>query len=171
MYKNNPPVRHEPVQVMPPVYEIPLNMWRWCKLGEVCKLVPKIAWMAGNEFQPTCEELVWRFAPLVRPVRAVGREFPRRRLFRYSLDGKDLRATPVLVEGDDEHLTCCPSPEFVLDIGTPYPKDLFVPEGWVIDTLKAIRSGAESAGVWGELKVGLPAENEPTRTAIHLNSK
>ena len=49
-----------------------------------------------------------------------------------------------------------PYVQFKLGIGMPYPDGFFVPEGWVIDTLHAIRLGAVAAGDFGGQLLGFP---------------
>ena len=58
-----------PLIIKPPVYELTLNFWNWCKLTEICALVPGLARVAEVDFNPTPEELVSRFVALVRPNR------------------------------------------------------------------------------------------------------
>lgn len=150
--------------VMPPVYELELGFWRWCKLKEICAIIPDIARIAEIDFAPTPEELVSRFAALVRFNRGPNfslfenisqeeRIKMKKKIFRYSKDGTNLWGTEVPITQPQP-----PYVPFQLDIETPYPKELFVPEGWVIDTLKAIRLGAVAAADFEErkVKVGFP---------------
>jgi len=75
-----------PIVIMPRVYELPLSMWRWCKLVEVCSVVPGVALLAGNQFTLTPEDLVRNFAGLARPNRPPSKE----KKFRYSVGGKSI---------------------------------------------------------------------------------
>ena len=136
----------KPIIVMPAVYEIPLGLWRWCRLVEVCAVVPGVAALAGSEFEPSAEQLVTFFSALAR--RNSRQQTPAEKktnqltpkYFRYSQDGSDLRADLV---PDNHHPFN--QDAFRLDIPQPYPETLLVPEGWAIDTLKAIRQGAGAA--------------------------
>jgi hypothetical protein len=153
-------IKH-PVIVMPPVYELSLGIWQWCNLIEVCAVVPDLALLAriGIEFKPTPEELVSRFAALVRPNRlpwpasAETEDVLKKKLFRYSLAGNGISGREVPMEGSGKAPPYVP---FNLNLGTPYPDDMFVPEGWVIDTLKAIRRGAIAAADFGDIRIGFP---------------
>jgi hypothetical protein len=167
-----------PTIVMPPVYELPINMWRWCILTDVCAVVSNAARMVSNDFSPTPEELVHRFASLARlnkiPEHLQGTEQEPApiKFFRFSLDGRGLRATevPLFIKGVRE-VEPPPFGPFELEIGTPYPDPLFVPEGWVIDTLKAIRCGAIAAAEFHEhqMKVGYAPKGKGG--LIHLAGK
>ena len=158
-----------PLVVMPPVYKLSVGFWRWCKLKEVCVIVPALAHCAGNDFEPTPEGLINRFAALVRPNRIPDGVTPRtdwvrKKIFRYSPDGKAFWGTGVGISH-----TVPPHTPFSLGIGTPYPEGLFVPEGWVIDTLRAIRLGAVAAGDFGGQLLGF---TRPTGgELIHLGGK
>lgn len=136
--------------VMPQVYDLSFHLWRWCRLTDVCAIVPDLAARVGVEFTPTPELLVSRFAPLVKPCTTCigeevltpnGCERPKgRKLFRYSLNGDAIHAVEVL-----DGRSGPPYTPFRLDLDLPYPEDLFVPEGWVIDTLKCVGRGAVAA--------------------------
>ena len=146
--------------IRPRVYELQICFWNWCKLSEVCELVPSIAARAGVEYSPSPEELVWHFAALVKPNRVPFRLDPKTqqpkkaKIFRYSVTGAELRGTEVPTENPRP-----PYSEFVLDIGTPHPSDIFVPEGWVIDVMKAVRLGAIAAITHGEEGSDLGVKN------------
>lgn len=154
------------IRVMPPVYEIELGMWRWCKLDEVCEVVRGLREVTDTDFKPTPEDLVSRFASLVRPNRLPegSKETEKKKIFRYSKDGVRFWGTEVS--------TAHPAPPYVpfqLDIGTPYPSGLFVPEGWALDTLKAVRQGAVAAADFGKFKLGFRAmKNGQRLTCITL---
>jgi hypothetical protein len=160
----------EPVAVTPPVYEIPINMWRWCKLEEVCAIVPGVAKLGENDFAPSPEELVSKFAALIRLNRlpdhmtSEAKERLKKKIFRYATpDGKGLGGTevPLIADGRDPNLAP-PYAKFELDIGVPYPTGLFVPEGWVLDTLKLIRRGAVYAADYGKDGIaGFYPKNRP----------
>ncbi|HUC31515.1 MAG TPA: hypothetical protein VMR99_02385 [Candidatus Paceibacterota bacterium] len=143
---------------MPPVYELMLGFWRWCKLSEICAVVPGVARIAGNDFAPSPEVLVQRFAALVRPniipphIEGAGKESKAKKIFRYSLTGGELYGPEVPLSEHGQSLP--PYRPFALGVGTPYPNGLFVPEGWAIDTLKAIRLGAIAAADFGDVKIG-----------------
>ncbi len=141
------------IAVMPPVYEIQLGMWRWCKLGEVCEIVWGLREITGTDFAPTPTDLVSRFAALAKRNRPPNEKSEKekwlKKIFRYSHDGIGFWGTEVPTERPYP-----PYVPFTLDIGTPYPADLFVPEGWVIDTLKAVRLGAVAAADFGDHKIG-----------------
>ncbi len=133
-----------PVIVMAQVYELRSGLrWRWCRLRDVVDVVPGVARIVGVDYHPSPEELVHDFAALVRPNRppeGVAADTFRKKIFRFSADGEGLQGTevPVGYEGP-------PYKPFALSIEAPYPESLFVVEGWVIDTLKAIRRGAVHA--------------------------
>ena len=158
--------------MQPPVYELPIHFWRWCKLNEICAIIPDLARLNGIEFAPTPEDLVSRFAGLVRlnripdhiPVEK--KEEFKKKIFRYSRDGNGFWGTEVPIT----NRKAPPYIDFRLDIEIPYPKELFVPEGWVIDTLKAIRLGAIAAVDFDGTKIGFPPANSD-RELIHLEGK
>lgn len=141
------------VRVMPPVYEIEFGQWRWCKLGEVCEVVWALREVTELNFTPTATELVSRFAALVRPNRLPKDvDGEKKKIFRYSRDGISFWGTEV----PQTH----PAPPYIpfkLDIEAPYPPDLFVPEGWAIDTLNAVRRGCVAAADFGKQRVGFGA--------------
>jgi len=143
-----------PIVIMPRVYELPLSMWRWCKLVEVCSVVPGVALLAGNQFTLTPEDLVRNFAGLARPNRPPSKE----KKFRYSVGGKSIMVTDVPTKQTDPGFP--PHNPFTLGIGAPYPRELFVPEGWVIDVLKAIRKGAKAAADYGDTQIGYLPDNK-----------
>ena len=169
-------IKRMPVIVMPPVYELPIHFWRWCKLNEICVIIPDLANFAGVEFAPTPEDLVSRFAGLVRlnripdhiPVEK--REEFKKKIFRYSQDGNSFWGTEVPIAGSVPPGTYPPYVDFRLEIGVPYPKELFVPEGWAIDTLRAIRMGSVAAVDLDGMKIGFPPANS-NRELIHLEGK
>lgn len=147
-----------PLAIKPPVYELTVNLWHWCKLGEVRALVPELARAAGMDFNPTPEELVSNFAGLTRynhipehvPVKE--RDARKKKLFRFSVDGVGLSATKLpCVE-----LQAPPYAPFQLSIDAPYPETLFVTEEWATDVLRAIRAGAVRGAWWDGLQVGFP---------------
>ena len=91
-----------PVMIMPPVYELSLGVWRWCKLREVLDVVPGVASLARIDFKPlTMEILVSRFVALVRPNRlpwpagAETSDVLKKKLFRYSLCGNGISSREV----------------------------------------------------------------------------
>jgi hypothetical protein len=143
------------IVVMPPVYEIKIGWWRWCKLQEVCAVVPNLALLAGVVFAPTPEELVSLFSGLVRPNRLPKEDTRKVKVFRYSRDGEGFWGTEV-----PKRQTRKASTPFSLEIEKPYPIGLFVPEGWVIDTLKAIRIGIVEAADYGDYIVGWRLEGD-----------
>lgn len=151
-------IKH-PVAVMPPVYELSLGVWRWCNLTEVCAVVPDLALLAHVDFKPTREELVSRFAALVRPNRlpwpagVETAEVLKKKIFRYSIAGNGISGREVPMEGSGQ---APPYFHFNLKLGTPYPDGMFVPVGWVIDTLDAIRHGAVAVADFGDFRVGFP---------------
>jgi len=137
-------VQKQPIMVMPPAYLLEMRNWRWCKLTEVCLAAKMNAKIAGFRFDPTPEELVRRFADLVRlnrvpdHLKGKGNEPKPVKVFRYSVDGKGFWGTNVPMPDCRAPLN---SKNFKLDIGTPYPKRLLVREDWARDTLDAIRQG------------------------------
>ncbi len=146
------------VAVLPPVYELPINMFRWCNLHEVCKMAPVVAQLAGYEYAPTPEDLVHDFAALVRvwemPSVREGATSRRAKVLKHSfgesLDGTDVpegRFTP-------------PWTRFVLNIGTPYPSNLFVDRRWAFDTLRAIRMGGVKGYVIDDRRMTLTPDSE-----------
>ncbi len=152
--------RTEPVMVVPPVYLLPsIGLWRWCKLGDVCDLVPNVAMLAGNTYAPSLEELVRDFAALVRhnvaPEGSPAEKPPGKKMFRYSFGG-DLRATEVLSLGQTN--TDPPYVQFKLD--DPLSRDMFIPEGWARDVLRAIHGGAVAAVQWDNRLVGFPEDKQ-----------
>ena len=163
--------------IMPPVYELYYggfgHFWRWCKMKEICAAVPGIAKRAGNEFTPTPEELVDRFAALTRRnrlperLRKDGVEFSNTKIFRYSIDGISFSGTkvPCPEKGTDYP----PYSHFELEAGMPYPENLFVTEEWALATLNAIRMGAIAAVDFGEIQLGFPPANK--EGLVHLGGK
>ena len=157
------------LMVMPPVYEIEFGQWRWCKLHEVCSVVAGLRKITETDFDPTPEELVSRFAALAK--RNGGLKGPgvseedgarwMKKIFRYSRDGVNFWGTEV----PTTYPVAPPYVFFQLDLATPYPQELFVPEGWVIDTLKAVRLGAVAAADFDGRKIGFAPEKsyEPFR--------
>lgn len=132
--------QRQPLQIMPAVYQ--LLFWRWCKLNEVCDIIPNIAANAGNDFRPSPDELVRLFAAMVRPNRLPKEDVnaPRKKIFRYSRDGQGFGGTEVPINfGFREMAT------FHLDVERPYPTGLFVPVGWVHDVVNAVALGAMGA--------------------------
>jgi len=150
----------EPIVVVPAVYLLPVvGFWRWCKLGEICDLVPNVAMVAGNTYVPSLEELVRHFAALVRhnvlPKGNSNEKPPGKKMFRYSF-GTDLRATEVPNHGRTS--TDPPYAPFKLD--DPLSREVFVPEGWARDTLRAIHAGAVAAAQFDSQLIGFPAEKD-----------
>jgi len=131
-----------PVPVLPVVYWLPLGQWRWCKLGDVIQIVPGVAKLGKSDFHPTPEELINRFAALVRPNKISFSKDNPVRCFRYSLDGINLQGKNVPQEKD--HRLNPPWKRFELD-NPPITLESFVPEGWVRDVLRAIRKGVVAA--------------------------
>jgi hypothetical protein len=129
------------VTVMPSQYEIAIGISRWCKIAEVCDLVPELMKPYGVEISLTPEEFISNFASLTPylsdRVTAVG-EKPKK-LFRYSLDGRALDGKYVPTEGKNVP----PHKVFQLDgIDGGYPLDMFVQAPWVEQALMAVRKGA-----------------------------
>lgn len=156
-------VVRQPLKVMPPVYQ--LFFWNWCRLNEVCDIVPDLAATAGNEFRPGPDDLVRRFAALVRLNRLpedAAKNAPRKKIFRYSVDGSSFAGTEVLSD-----LGLREKNVFRLDIASPYPPGLFVPVGWVQDTLSAIRLGSVQAVQAGSHIIGFGPSGRGERL-IHL---
>jgi hypothetical protein len=153
-----------PLIVMPPVYEMPMQFWRWCRLTEVCEIAVNVSGIMGPVYRPTPEELVRNFAVLTRrnkgfkndPLRpdqnTQGANKPSIKLFRYTVDGRQLMAKEVV--NKNSTYTDPPYVDFQLDnVPFPYPDPLYVPEGWALDTLRAIRQGAIRAMQWGSLVI------------------
>ena len=162
-----------PVIIKPPVYELTLNFWNWCKLSDVCELVPQLAKLADVDFEPSPEELVSRFAALVRLNRIPDRvpqekrEERKKKIFRFSVDGSGFWGQEVPLTG----LGAPPYVPFFLPLERPYPKTMFVPEGWAIDTLYAVRRGAIAAAEWGDdVRVGFPPRDSG-RDLVNLGRK
>lgn len=146
----------KPLIVMPPAYEIPAPFGGyWCKLKDICELVPQIAKLAGNKFNPTPEELVSRFAALTRLNKTAWPDQKKVKVFRYSKDGNDFWGTDVPL---DYGIKTFRHPDdslcFKLDIRLPYQKKLFVTEEWARATLNAVRRGAVDAVDYGDFKMG-----------------
>jgi len=141
----------QPVVVMPPVYELSLGAFgpcRWCKLKEVCAVVPGLALLSRMDFSPTPEQLINRFVALVRPVF-------RKKMFRYSLSGNEVFEQEVPIRNEVP-----PYFPFNLGLGITHLNEMFVPEDWVVDTLRAIRRGAVAAVDFGDVgKIGFPPAN------------
>ncbi|MCX6703070.1 MAG: hypothetical protein NTV02_00030 [Candidatus Zambryskibacteria bacterium] len=159
-----------PVVVMPLSYELPLGFWKWCKISEVCAIVPNLAKLAQMrfEFNPTPEELISNFAALVRPNRLpypAGVMNARKKIFRYSLSGNGFSGTEVPT-GEDAP----PNKKFEIFPSHCFPQDVFVPEGWVIDTLKAIRRGAISATDRGNYMIGFCPKGSAHASVILENN-
>ncbi len=154
--------KREPVVVMPVVYWLPINMWRWCKLSDICETATRVAKLAGNIYHPSPEQLVREFAALVRPNRlpehlqSTGTEKKKKKIFRYSMDGESVWGIEVPSEGSTRKDP--PYEPFMLL--PPANPEMFVPEGWARDTLRAIMAGAVSAADWGERCVGFRPEDK-----------
>lgn len=102
-----------PLIVMPGIFELPIPYQsRWCKLDDVCRIIPDLTRAVGVELFSTPEELVSRFAILTRPVRQPKNSTIRvkkKLIFRYSLDGKSLGAKDIpLVNRDERDLNSIP---------------------------------------------------------------
>ena|SRR3989338_2390681 len=142
-------------------------------MKEICTAVPGIAKLAGNEFAPTPEELVDRFAALTRRNRLPkhlhkdGAEFSKIKIFRYSIDGISFSGTKVPYP--EKGTNYPPYSHFELEVGTPYPENLFVTEEWALATLNAIRKGAIAAVDSEEMQLGFPPANK--EGLIHLGGK
>jgi len=160
-----------PLKVLPPVYRASFGMWRWCKLTEICAVIPGLVKVAEIRYNPTPEELVFHFAALTRltrlPEHLVKEEADKRKkkIFRYSKDGMSLWGTEVPMASPMP-----PYEPFELQIGVPYPPGLLVPEGWAIDTLNAILQGAVAAADWGGNLVGFRPRNDH-RSLISLGGR
>lgn len=149
-------VLKEPMVIMPMVYQLPFQFWRWCNLSEVCEVAKTIyQHLEINEYECTPENLVHRFAALVRfnkvPAHLTGdiAEKRKKKIFRYSTDGTGFWGTEVPLYNKEKYkenrqLNIPPHKWFELQVGSPYPKSMFVPEGWCLDTLKLIHKGAIS---------------------------
>jgi len=151
-----------PLIVMPPVYEIPLGVWRWCRIEEVCWVASGVASLAGISFRPTAEDLVSNFAALIRPN--VLPDDEGKKLFRFSPDGFSLGGTEVPTK------ELLPHVPFRLNIVGPYPNNMYVKEDWVADVLEAIRKGATSAVDYGDRILGFPPK-ESKKGLISLGGK
>jgi hypothetical protein len=136
-------IEQKPLIIKPPVYVLPGLDWNWCLLSELCMTIQGIARASQFEFSPTPEQLVSRFAALVRPNRNPWRESDEMRkesfvkIFRFSIDGQGFQGTDVPAEirtNEKMNLDML----FKLHIDAPYPPGLFVPEGWAIDVLKTV---------------------------------
>jgi len=134
-----------PQVILPPVYELPFRLRRWCKLSEVCTAATKLSQAAETNFNPTPEELVSCFAALVRPNRLRDHLGEQKKIFRYSQDGKGFQGTYVSVNKPGT---------FRLEIEGPYPEELFVPEEWAAETLRAVQAGAVAAADFGGTRIG-----------------
>jgi hypothetical protein len=162
-----------PLIVMPPVYEMPMQFWRWCRLTDVCEIAVNVSGIMGPVYRPTPEELVRNFAVLTRrnqgfksdplgpnPNAQVAAKL-NPKLFRYTVDGLHLMVKEVM--NNNSRHTDPPYADFRLDgVSYPYPDPLYVPEGWALDTLRAVRQGAICAMQWGSLVIQrqkLPGES------------
>ena len=166
----------KPFVVMPKAYEMPMNFWKWCNLREMCEVAMQLATLSGSGYMPTPENLVSRFAALTKFITLSG-DKPyispsgrRKKLFRYTLDGLTLHATevPVKIQRVD---TAPPFMDFYLAVGKPYPDKLYVPEGWVQDTLKSIKAGYIAAENWLDETIAGYAPNEGQRKEVHLSGR
>ena len=165
-----------PVAVVPPVYELPVNHWRWCNLKELCAVVPGVAALAGLEFSPSPESLVRRFAGLTRPNKepdtgsAFQPQAEKKVIFRFSRDGLGFSGTEVPLVGEANGLDLVPPfAPFILDVGMPYAETLFVREDWATDTLAAIRKGVVATADLGEgIIVGMKPNDGD---CIHLGAR
>jgi hypothetical protein len=155
----------EPIVVIPVAYELPINVSRWCKLGDVCNVARNIAAMLGSKFGPSPVELVSDFASLVRPNRcgSIDQERGEKReigkqYFRYSLTGRELQAKEVVCQGFV--MTDPPYAHFEFE---GCDSETFVPEEWAKNVLRAVRLGARSAVRWNDKRgtgiVGFPIED------------
>ena len=142
----------KPFVGMPATYELDGHR-QWCRMKDVCVVARRFASIHRVDFKITPEELICRFAALIRPnkplVFAVDSKDPNhalrpvcpKKIFRYSKTGKGFWGTevPMREQGGSWDST------FKLDIDTPYPKTLFVTAEWASDVFDAIRRGAGSA--------------------------
>jgi len=158
------------VKVMPPAYELPLGfiggVHRWCRLDELVDVVCGLSRAAGTDFVPTPEDLVTRFVAATHINQGVESD-PRPAgeqpsIFRYSVDGCELHGARVPRDCAD----CPPHVDFVLEIGTPYPQGMYVPERWARLVTKGVRVGAVAAVRWGEVVVGLPWSDSGHRAFV-----
>lgn len=173
------PLMECPLRVFPPVYEMHFNQFRWCRLTEVCELVPANARAAGVRFAPSAEELVSRFAALIKCNRKIENLTPAqnrkalKKIFRYSEDGSTLCGKEVPMSGNKMP----PYGRFELDISTPYLNSLFVTEEWTSDTLRAIRLGAVAAVHFLDhaqkidVRLGFPPKENERKGNVTLSGK
>ncbi|MDP1718841.1 MAG: hypothetical protein Q8L24_00215 [bacterium] len=163
------PEPRRPFVVMPAVYELDCRRG-WCRMRDVCSVARRLARTHNLDIKITSEELIRRFADLIRPNHSlpapVDRRFPdgvpkvidrNKKIFRYSKDGNGFWGTevPPLKKGESWFSS------FKLDIGIPYPATMFVPKEWAEDVFNAIRKGAVSARDYGDGHVlGFYSEND-----------
>ena len=128
----------KPLLVRPQVYALMTGVFLWCKLSDVCKIVPVLAAAHGHLFTPSPEELVNLFAQATRPNHSSGGG-KRLKLFRYV---RSSRRGFEMTEVPPNHVAQVP---FHLDCGVPYSNRIFVTAGWAFDTLEAVGGGATYA--------------------------
>lgn len=154
--------------VKPMSYLLPSLHWYWCNLHEFCALIPAIAATRGNEFAPSPEQLVSNFAGLIRLNRSPEGETnePKVKVFRIAFPGGTIVTGNYVPTSPNE---APPFEPFRLEgVDDPYPDDLFVPEGWVVDVSSAILKGAIAAADFpGGPKVGYG----PGGQAVILDNK
>jgi hypothetical protein len=166
-----------PLVVMPPVYEMPMNFWKWCRLSEVCEVASQLAAISCSDYKPTPENLVSRFAALTKFITFpgdkpyIGKSGRRKKLFRYTLDGKSIKATEVPVRILTIDPPAPPFMDFYLGVGKPYPDELYVPEGWAQDTLKSVKAGYIAVENWKDETIGGYSPKEELRNVVHLSGR
>ncbi len=163
------PRRAQPVTVMPPVYELPINMWRWCRVDAVCVAVNELSTSMGYGLKTIPDGLVERFAALVRPNKPregepVRHDQPLKRILRFSPIGGELCYCGDIHPSRDESDLKIISGRGVIAQLNGFGPTSYVPEGWVRDLLGFVRLGLHSAtvlqtledGVWQEQLYGTP---------------
>ncbi|HVN26195.1 MAG TPA: hypothetical protein VMT99_00890 [Candidatus Paceibacterota bacterium] len=159
----------DPIVVRPVTYWLPsLNRWYWCKLTEVREVALGVALFRRLSYRPTLAALVQHFAALARYNRTINRTEapPRKKVFRYSFgDGLYGVDVPYHQPGGRGE------PPWVFSFGEELKQpleDMFVPEGWARDTLRAIHAGAVAAHQRGEELIGFPPVDSGSNEIIRL---
>lgn len=142
------------MRVHPPVYEIPVGLWRWCRLDEVRDAVIASAALARSGYEPSIKELIDDFAVLTprnndtwtTPVAKLcnivplGKEGQGRRLFRYSSNGAHFQAKVVDGHSPFQKSELGYTP-FTLDVPEAILPRTFVRADWGIGVANAARLG------------------------------
>ena len=150
----------EPFVLVPETYWLPIsggtNFYYWCKLGDVVELACRVSSRVGTHYRWSMEKLVREFAAAAHINRPVPDPDPDpddlpempKKFFRYSLDGRSLRAKEVPYLGNQV------PPYFNFELDEPLSPDTFVPLEWATRVLLAVFQGAYAVAQWNDRIVG-----------------